>query len=104
MREVGTQHRSGSDGHCCFELERSKKDATSNSEESRIIVKCKDEETRDHILKTINDQIFLITNIAGLLTEPMSAQVSAVRDPQRKISCGNPKYKRNPSSDSTSLN
>ena len=104
MKEVSTQHRSGSDSNCCFELERSKKDATSNSEESRIIVKCIDEETRDHILKTINDQIFLITNIASLLTEPMSVEASAVRDPQRKISCGNPKYKRQPSSDAVSLN
>ena len=72
MNQVTARDRNGSDNNSSFELERSAKDTNKNSEESRILIKCKDEETKDNWLKVINDQVFLLNNIGDWLTCPSS--------------------------------
>ena len=77
MNQVIARNKSGSDNNSSFELERSNRETSKNSEESRILVKCKDEETRDNWIKIINDQVYLLQNIGDMLTNPTSVGVNA---------------------------
>ena len=77
MNQVIARNKSGSDNNSSFELERSNRETTKNPEESRILVKCKDEETRDNWIKIINDQVYLLENIGDMLTNPTSLGVNA---------------------------
>ena len=86
MKEVNAEVLNKDDTNCSFELERSEKDASSNSEDKRIIVKCKDEQSRDHMIQIIADQRALISNIADMLTNPNEPTTNPNPGPQRKIS------------------
>ena len=77
MNQVIARNKSGSDNNSSFELERSNRETTKNPEESRILIKCKDEETRDNWIKIINDQVYLLQNIGDMLTNPTSLGVNA---------------------------
>ena len=75
MNQVIARNKSGSDNNSSFELERSNRETT--KKESRILIKCKDEETRDNWIKIINDQVYLLENIGDMLTNPTSLGVNA---------------------------
>ena len=77
MNQVIARNKSGSDNNSSFELERSNRETSKNPEESRILIKCKDEETRDNWIKIINDQVYLLQNIGDMLTNPTSLGVNA---------------------------